>query len=205
MTANIDDQADDGGQHRQQGVPDDRRDAAAVGRHPADRVADRLAAVEAERQPLQVAEQVRRQVVDHPLAEGDVRTGARQAQRPAEQEQDDRRGDAPGSRPSGVRRAGQQTDRAGQPGRHRLAVEHVVHQDLHRPRLEHVQADLAAAWWPARPSSAGHRRRRVAQRPTGRAGPCRRSVSSASVRTRVHLASPSPRPARRTGAGSSRA
>ena len=86
------DEADERGDERQHRVLDDHRHAAAVGGDAADRVADRSPAVEAQRQPLQVAEQVGGQVVDHPLAEADVGVGGGDAERPAHQEQDDRGG-----------------------------------------------------------------------------------------------------------------
>ena len=127
--------------HRQERVLHNGGGARRVGGDAADVVADRLTGVKTKRQPLQLGKQIRRQIIDHPLPEVDVRIRVRQTQRPTEQEDEDRRADAPGDQVGRAVRTRQalQDAREGGPG---LSLKHVIDQENHRPRFQQIQANL---------------------------------------------------------------
>ena len=132
-------------------VHDHRLDGEAVGGDPVHQIADPLPAVKGERQPLQMRVEGAAQIVDHALADPDRRVVV-----PAGSAR--RRRDA--RRRCRCRRAAAATAPAGQQVAERtadggLAAEHIVDDDLQRPRLQQLEAgdqeDLQPA--PRRPAS----------------------------------------------------
>ena len=139
-------------QDRQQPVHDHRLHGETVGGDAVHQIADPLAAVIAERQPLQMRVEVAAQIVDHRLPDPDRRVVVPAGQRAgAEMHQHD--ADAGEQQQRQRRQAQQLADRAAD--RRRLAAEHMVDDDLQRPRLQQLERRRPErpAPAPARPAS----------------------------------------------------
>ncbi len=95
-------------------------------------VADFAAAMESEREPLQMIEQLRAQIVDHPLADRNRDVVVRDGEQSEQRVQDDE-ADARGDEQLAARH------RRNPRAHERRAAQHVVDENLERPRLEHFR------------------------------------------------------------------